>query len=173
MAHDTEAPDRTRVITWDDPAKTAGFAGRISGMDFFAKLLAGELPPPPVMATLGITLDAIEPGKAVFSMEPAEYHYNPIGVVHGGVLATLLDSCVGCAIQSALPAGVAYTTLEIKVNYLRATTTKTGRIRAEGTAIHVGRQAAVAEGRVLDGQGRVLATCSTTCIVFPVKGHGG
>lgn len=160
--------ERRRVVTWDDPAKTASFAGKISGMEFFAKLLAGELPPPPVMELIGARLDAIEPGKAVFSLEPSECHYNPIGVVHGGIIATMLDSAVGCAIHSALLAGTAYTTLEIKVNYLRGTTVSTGRIRAEGTAIHIGRRSAVAEGRVLDSTGKVMATCSTTCILFSV-----
>ena len=137
-------------------------------MEFFAKLLSGELPPPPVVELLGMRLDAVEPGKVAFSLEPAECHYNPIGVVHGGIIATMLDSAVGCAVHSTLPAGVAYTTLELKVNYLRGTTVKTGRIVAEGKTIHVGRQSAVAEGRVLDQAGKIIATCSTTCILLPV-----
>ena len=164
-----DTTQRSRVVTWQDPALTGSLAGRISGMDFFSKIRNGELPPPPVIELLGLQLDSVEPGKATFSLEPAEFHYNPIGVVHGGVLATMLDSAVGCAIHTALPAGVAYTTLELKVNYLRATTVHTGRIVAEGNTIHVGRQSAVAEGRIRDQAGRLIATCSTTCILFPVK----
>lgn len=165
----TDTTQRSRVVTWHDPSITGSQAGRISGLEFFAKLLSGELPPAPVIDLLGARLDSVEAGKVVFSLEPAEFHYNPIGVVHGGVIATMLDSAVGCAVHSALPAGVAYTTLEIKVNYLRGTTIQTGRIFAEGNAIHVGRQSAVAEGRVRDQAGKVIATCSTTCLLFPVK----
>lgn len=164
-----DTTQRSRVITWRDPAPTGSMAGRISGMDFFAKLLSGELPPPPVIELLGARLDSVEAGKAVFSLEPSESHYNPIGVVHGGIIATMLDSAVGCAVHSALPVGVAYTTLELKVNYLRATTVQTGRIFAEGNTIHVGRQSAVAEGRVRDQAGKLIATCSTTCILMPIK----
>lgn len=165
----TQSADRTRVVAWQDPTVTGSQAGRISGMEFFSKLLAGDLPPPPVIELLGMRLESVEPGKVAFSLEPAEFHYNPIGVVHGGILATMLDSAVGCAVHSALPAGVAYTTLELKVNYLRATTVGTGRIVAEGSTVHVGRQSAVAEGRIYDRAGKIIATCSTTCLLFPTK----
>ena len=160
---------RRRVVTWQDPASTAAWAGKISGKAFFDKLMVGELPPPPVVELLGMTLESAGDGVAIFSLMPAEHHYNPIGAVHGGIIATMLDSAVGCAIHSALPAGVVYTTLEIKINYLRATTIKTGRIRAEGRAIHIGRKSAVAEGRVLDAADRLMATCSTTCILIPMS----
>ena len=166
---DAKANTRSRVVTWGDPADTAQWAGKISGMEFFGKLLAGELPKPPVMESLNIDLDHVEKGKAIFGMEPAEYHYNPIGVVHGGVIATLLDSAVGCAIHSALPAGLVYTTLEIKVNYIRPGRMGMGRIQAEGTLVHLGRQSAVAEGRVTDQAGKILATATTTCLVYPLK----
>ncbi len=112
---------RQRVITWEDPTVIAAQVGHLSGLELFQKALSGELPPPPAIELLGMQLDSIEKGRAVFSLEPAEYHYNPIGVVHGGIIATMLDSAVGCAVHASLPAGVAYTTLEIKVNYLRAT----------------------------------------------------
>ena len=150
----------------------ARWAGRVSGMEFFAKLKSGEVAPPPICATLGMHLDYVEEGRVVFSLEPAEYHYNPIGVVHGGVIATLLDSAVGCAVHTKLPAGVVYTTLEIKVNYIRPARAGIGRIRAEGRAVHVGRRSAVAEGRVLDRNDTLLATASTTCIVVPAPDAG-
>ena len=159
---------RRRTVTWKDPAQTAQWAGKISGKEFFEKLQSGELPPPPVVELLGMSLDEVGEGRAVFALEPSECHYNPIGVVHGGVIATMLDSAVGCAIHTTLPEGVAYTTLEIKINYLRATTVKTGRIRAEGQVIHVGRKSAVAEGKVFDAHNKLIATCSTTCILMQV-----
>jgi uncharacterized protein (TIGR00369 family) len=160
---------RVRTVTWDDPTAVADWAGRISGLEFFAKLKAGELPRPPALQVLDIEFESFEKGKSVFSFEPAEFHYNPIGVVHGGVIATLLDSAVGCAVHTALPAGVAFTTLELKVNYIRPGLSGTGRIRAEGTLVHLGRKSAVAEGRAFDSKGRVLATASTTCLVYPAK----
>ena len=94
---------RSRVVTWQDPSITGSKAGQISGMEFFSKLLSGELPPPPVIELLSARLESVEPGRAVFSLEPAEFHYNPIGVVHGGILATMLDSAVGCAIPRCRP----------------------------------------------------------------------
>ena len=138
----------------------------MSGLEFFHKLAAGDLTPPPVLGLLGMTLESVDVGQAVFVLEPAEYHYNPIGVIHGGVIATLLDSAVGCAVHTSLPAGVAYTTLELKVNFIRAVRVETGRVRAEGRVVHVGRQSAVADGRVTDAAGKLIATCSTTCILF-------
>jgi uncharacterized protein (TIGR00369 family) len=100
------------------------------------------------------------------SLLPAEEHYNPIGSVHGGIIATLLDSVMGCAVHSLLPQGRGYTTLEIKVNYLRAVTHATGRITAEGSALHLGRQMATAEARLRDGSDRLYAHATTTCLVF-------
>jgi uncharacterized protein (TIGR00369 family) len=105
-------------------------------------------------------------GRAVFTVEPAEYHYNPIGVVHGGLAATLLDSAMGCAVHSTLPAGVGYTTLEIKVNYIRAMTAETGLVRCEAQVIHVGGRTATAEGRVIDSSGKLYAHATTTCMIF-------
>jgi uncharacterized protein (TIGR00369 family) len=105
-------------------------------------------------------------GHAVFVVEPAEYHYNPIGVVHGGVAATLLDSAMGCAVHSTLPAGVGYTTLEIKVNYIRAMSSETGLVRCEANVIHVGDRTATAEGKIVDEKGKLYAHGTTTCIIF-------
>ena len=107
-----------------------------------------------------------EPIPAVFAVEPAEYHYNPIGVVHGGVAATLLDSAMGCAVHSALPAGAGYTSLEIKVNFVRPLTAETGRVRCEAKLIHLGGRTATAEGRVVDEAGKLYAHGTTTCLIF-------
>jgi uncharacterized protein (TIGR00369 family) len=135
-------------------------------MEFLQKIIAGELPPPPIGALLNFRIAELREGYAVFTVEPAEYHYNPIGVVHGGVAATLLDSAMGCAVHSTLPAGAAYTTLEIKVNYLRPMSAKTGEVRCEAKTIHVGARTAMAEGRIVDASGKLYAHGTTTCIIF-------
>jgi uncharacterized protein (TIGR00369 family) len=140
----------------------------MSGMEVFEAIRRGELPTPPIGHLLGFMAIDFEPGRFVFQGVPRMDHYNPLGIVHGGYAATLLDSCVGCAIHTMLPAGTGYTTLELKVNYIRAMTDRTGPVRAEGKVISVGRQTGVAEGRLTDSTGRLLAYASTTCLVFPI-----
>jgi uncharacterized protein (TIGR00369 family) len=115
---------------------------------------------------MNFKLDEVSEGHAVFTVEPDEYHYNPIGVVHGGLAATLLDSAMGCAVHSALPAGAGYTTLEVKINFVRAISADTGLIRGEGKLIHLGVRTATAEGRVLDSAGKLYAHGTTTCMIF-------
>jgi uncharacterized protein (TIGR00369 family) len=107
----------------------------------------------------------------VFEFEPAEFHYNPIGVVHGAMAGMLLDSTMGCSVQSTLPAGVGYTTLEFKVNMVRPVTLKTGLMRAEGRVIHVGTRVATAEGKLIDAAGKIYAHATTTCLIFPMSGE--
>lgn len=141
-------------------------AGRgLSGLEFLQKIVAGELPRPPIAALMNFELVELSEGHAVFAVEPAEYHYNPIGVVHGGLAATLLDSATGCAVHSTLPAGASYTTLEIKVNFVRAMNAETGRVRAEAKLIHLGRKTATAEGRIVDEAGKLYAHGTTTCLI--------
>ena len=140
----------------------------MSGLEVFAAIRRGELPTPPIGHLLGFVAIEFEKGRFVFQGTPRLEHYNPIGVVHGGYAATMLDSCVGCAIHTMLPAGKGYTTLELKVNYIRAMTDKTGPVRAEGKVISVGNQAGVAEGRLTDSSGKLLAFATTTCLIFPI-----
>ena len=116
---------------------------------------------------MNFRISELSEGRAVFVVEPAEYHYNPIGVVHGGVAATLLDSAMGCAVHSTLPAGATYTTLEIKVNYIRPMTADTGQVRCEANTIHLGGRTATAEGKIVDEKGKLYAHGTTTCIIFP------
>jgi len=137
-----------------------------SGLELMQAIIQGALPMPPIGITMGFVPVEAEHGRAVFQGTPTFDHYNPIGSVHGGWGATLLDSCVGCAVHTALPAGKGYTTLELKVNYVRALTRDTGPVRAEGKVIHVGGRVATAEGRITDASGRLYAHCSTTCLVF-------
>ena len=172
------APD-TRQRWLDDAAAQrarlapAGVAERDtlrshSGIDFLQAIGSGALPPAPIAELLGITPIEVTPGRAVFQGSPSRAHYNPSGVVHGGYAATLLDTAVGCAIHTMLPAGKGYTTLELKINYIRAMTVDTGPVRAEGKVITVGGQVGIAEGRITDAKGKLLAFATTTCLIFAI-----
>jgi uncharacterized protein (TIGR00369 family) len=151
------------------PVETA--AG-MSGLELLTEMIAGRLPGPPIMATLDFRLIEIENGRAVFEGHPAFNHYNPLGTVHGGYTATLLDSCMGCAVHSTLPKGMSYTTLEFKVSLVRAITKDTGPVRAEGRIVSAGRRVATSEGRLTDAKGRLLAHATTTCLVFELPQNG-
>jgi uncharacterized protein (TIGR00369 family) len=139
-----------------------------SGFDLLSAMGSGTVPPAPIGALMGMTPISVEPGVAVFQGSPTLAHYNPSGAVHGGYAATLLDTAVGCAIHTMLPAGKGYTTLELKVNYIRAMTDKTGPVRAEGKVISVGGQVGIAEGRLTDANGKLYAFATTTCLVFDI-----
>lgn len=164
--------EHTRTLTWTDPIAVRDGVAAMSGLDAMLALRDGHLPPPPIAQTMNFRLTEVEPGRVVFVCEPGGEHYNPIGTVHGGWIATLLDSAVGCAIHSALPRGSGYTTLELKVNYLKAVTDRVPRLRAEGRVVTVSRRVAVAEGRLHDAAGRLYALATTTCLVFPLPAEG-
>ena len=157
---------RTRVISWEDPMAAVETGKTISGIEYLKALQSGELPPPPIAVLMDMWITEVSEGRVVFAAEPAEYHYNPLGTVHGGFTATLLDSALGCVVQSMLPAGTGYTTVELKVNYLRPITTKTGMVYCEGKIIYVGGRIATAEGRLTDAQGKLYAHGTTTCIIL-------
>ncbi|MBV1707063.1 MAG: PaaI family thioesterase [Hyphomicrobiales bacterium] len=167
------SPTRERHVTWHDPLALAAAARSMEGIAFLQAIQAGALPPPPIIALLGITMAAVTPGSVTMVLPAGEYLFNPIGMVHGGALATLLDSVMGCAVQSVLPPDKAYTTLEIKVNYLRAMTMKSGAATAVATVRHLGARTAVAEAQATDAQGRLLATASTTCMVMDLPAAPG
>ena len=157
---------RTRVITWEDPTAAVQTGKTISGIAYLRALQSGELPPPPIAVLIGMSITEVSEGRVVFTAEPSEYHYNPLGTVHGGFTATLLDSALGCVVQSMLPAGTGYTTVELEVNYLRPITTKTGMVYCEGKIIYVGGRIATAEGRLTDAEGKLYAHGTTTCIIL-------
>jgi uncharacterized protein (TIGR00369 family) len=161
-----EGQSRTRIVRWDDPAVSAEAAGRLSGLDLLQAIRDGRLPSPPVSRLLGFALTDVEAGRAVFECEPSESHYNPLGSVHGGVLSTLLDSALSCAVHAALPAGQSYTTVELKVNFVRPVVLLTGRLRCEGRVLHVGSRIATAEARLTDGGGTLHAHGVGTCLVL-------
>jgi uncharacterized protein (TIGR00369 family) len=158
---------RSRTITWEDPLESLDSAAGMSGLEYLRAIGEGRVPKPPIAELMGFEGIEVEEGRAVFAVKPAEYHYNPIGVVHGGLAATLLDSAMGCAVQSTLPAGTAYTTLEVKVNYVRPMTRETGRVLAEATVVHRGARTAIAEGRIVsEADGKLLAHATTTCLIW-------
>jgi uncharacterized protein (TIGR00369 family) len=164
---------RNVSISWQDPVASAARAARMSGLDALNAIMAGELPPPPIALLLGMEPVEVSDGRAVFAAEPSERHYNPIGFVHGGLAATLLDSAMGCAVQTTLPAGVAYTTLELKVNFTRPVTRDTGRVVCRAEVVHRGGRVATAEGRVVaEETGKLLAHGTTTCLILAPE-HGG
>jgi uncharacterized protein (TIGR00369 family) len=157
---------RSLEVTWQDPLELAKVARSMAGIEFLRAMRDGKLPPPPIAELLGFRLVEVEPGRAVFEVTPGERHYNPIGVVHGGLAMTLLDSAMGCSVQTQMPAGGGYTTLEAKTNLVRAITAETGLLRAIGKVVHVGKRIATAEGRLEDKAGKLYAHSSTTCIVL-------
>lgn len=138
----------------------------MAGLDVLRAVAEGRLPGSPIAGLIGFRLVEAAPGRAVFEGTPGERHLNPMGGVHGGYAATLLDSCMGCAVHTVLAAGQSYTTLELKVSYVRGMTAATGPVRAEGSVLNAGRRAAFAEGRLLDASGRLMAHGTTTCMVF-------
>jgi uncharacterized protein (TIGR00369 family) len=137
----------------------------MTGLQTMLAIKTGDLPPPPIAELIGFDLVEVDEGRAVFALDPAERHYNPLGTVHGGIAATLLDSAMGCAVHTTVPEDVTYTTLELKVNYVRSITAATGRIVATGTVLHRGRTVATAEGRLEDADGRLLAHATCTCLI--------
>ena len=157
---------RTVEVKWDDPIQLAQAARSMAGLEFLRAMRDGRLPHPPICTLLGYPLTEVEPGHAVFEITAGERHYNPIGVVHGGIAMTLLDSAMGCAVQTKMPAGGGYTTLEAKTNLVRAITSETGRLRAIGKVVHAGKRVATAEARLEDPSGKLYAHASSTCIVL-------
>jgi uncharacterized protein (TIGR00369 family) len=157
---------RTRTISWADPMQSAMAARGMSGLAFLQAIATGELPPPPIFALMGGGISEVAEGRVVFTLDPAEYHYNPIGSVHGGVISTLCDSAMACAIQTRLPSGTLYTTLELKVNFLRPLSVTTGQVACIGTVLHVGSRVATAECKLIDEAGKLYAHGTTTCMVL-------
>lgn len=139
---------------------------RMSGLGAMQAMVDGRIPPPPIAKVMQMDLVEVSDGSAVFEGQPGQQFYNPIGVVHGGWPATLLDSCMGCAIHTTMTAGARYTTLELKVNYVRSVMADSGPLRAEGRVIHRGQRTATAEGRLVDAAGKLYAHSSTTCIIL-------
>ena len=164
----TELPVRSRIVTWEDPLATAAAGRGAEGVDFLQSMVDGEVPGPPIASLLGMSLMSVSPGQAVFTVLPDESMYNPIGAVHGGIVCTLLDTAQGCALHTTLPAAKRYTTLEIKVSYLKAVRPSSGLLTATGRVVRAGSRVGFTEGEVVDASGAVVATATSTLLVFDV-----
>lgn len=157
---------RRLELEWADPLETAARGLELTGLEFIQGVAAGEIPPPPIAVLLGMEISAVEQGRVVFSAIPGERHYNPIGLVHGGLAATLIDSAAGCAIHSTLPPGVGYGTIDLHVTYVGPVHASTGRVDCEARVIHAGSRVATAEARLLRASdGKVLAHGTSTCLI--------
>jgi uncharacterized protein (TIGR00369 family) len=168
-AQETEPADtklRERTFTWSDPAAIAAAGADLSGAEFLAAIAAGKIPRPPLMQALEMDGVSFGDGTATFRLTPREFHYNPIGTVHGGVFATLLDSACGCSVHTKLPRGVFYTSLDLSVKFLRPVTVSTGPITAVGHVVHLGRRTALAEAKITDERGKVYVTATSSCLVL-------
>jgi uncharacterized protein (TIGR00369 family) len=159
---------RVRTVEWEDPLAAVESAAGLSGLEVMRGIIAGSISPPPIARMLDMSVLEVEKGRAVFALEPAEWMYNPIGSVHGGVAATILDSCMGCAVHATLDPDVGYATTDLQVRYLRSMRAGDGRVLAEGRVVHGGRRTATAEGRLfLESDETVLfAHASTGCTIL-------
>jgi uncharacterized protein (TIGR00369 family) len=158
--------ERTKIIRWEDPMKGAAKAMTMDGFDYLNAIITGTVPPPPIAMLLDIRIKEIKPGEVFFEVTPGEYHYNPIGMVHGGLLATMMDSAMGCAIQSVLKAGTGYSTVDLQVTYVKSAKIDTGLLTCSGKIIHEGGKIATAYSEVKDSQGNLYAHATTTCMIF-------
>lgn len=157
---------RQRTYTWEDPQVFSDAATDLSGLEFLQKIGSGELPLVPAGATTNILPVAVGEGWAEFEMQPEEWHYNPIGSVHGGMLAGLLDSALGCAVHTKLAAGTVYTSLDLNIKFTRAANLDSGLLHCRAEVVTIGRRTATAEGRIVDSHGRVVAHAITTCLLI-------
>jgi uncharacterized protein (TIGR00369 family) len=157
----------TRTVTWQDPVSSAAIGAEMAGIDYVRAIQAGDVPPPPIAVLMNYSIAELDEGRAVFEGDPGEEHYNPIGVVHGGYAATILDSALGCAVHTTIAAGVGYTSQTLEVKYLRPITRETGTVRCEAEVVHRGRQTATAEARLTEAAtGKLLATGTSTCLIL-------
>ena len=167
---DTESalwgPQRSRTVSWREPSRGVARGLAMAGIDYLKAMIAGELPPPPMAALMQFELVDVEPGKVVFTCRPDGSVYNPNGGVHGGLVCTLLDSVAGLAVHSTLPAGKGYTSIEIKVNYLKAVRLGAGPLTATGTVVKSGSRVGFTEGVVTDASGALVATATSTLLIF-------
>jgi uncharacterized protein (TIGR00369 family) len=159
-------PQRSRTVTWHEPGPSTAKGLTMAGIDYLRAMVDGDLPQPPIAGLLQFGIATVEPGRVEFTCVPDESAYNPIGAIHGGLICTLLDSVTGCAIHSTLPQGKGYTSIEIKVNYLKAVRLTSGVLTATGTVVKSGSRIGFAEGVVTDASGAVVATATSTLLVF-------
>jgi uncharacterized protein (TIGR00369 family) len=164
---DGTALDRTRTFSWSDPSSLAAVGEGMAGIDLMRAMIEGKLPKPPIAELIEASLISVDEGTATFAMRPAEWMYNPLGSVHGGIAATLLDSCMGCAVHTLLPAGVGYTTTDLQIRFVRGMSDTTGRVLATGRVIHPGRRLMTVEATMTAEDGdRLIAHGTSACIIL-------
>jgi uncharacterized protein (TIGR00369 family) len=161
--------ERTRTFSWSDPALHADLIGRSSGLELLRGMADGSLPAPPIMKLIDSAGLLVEEGSVTVLLDPQEFHYNPLGTMHGGVISTLLDTAAACSVHSTLPAGVGYTSLDLNVKFLRPVTLASGRLTCVGSVLQSGRRTALAEARLTDAQGRLVAQAMSSCMLFPLS----
>jgi uncharacterized protein (TIGR00369 family) len=164
----TQTQTRSRTFTWDDPLAHRDQMGGRTGLEMFEAMAAGELPPPPIMKLMDVEKLTAAFGSVTVTLRPQEFHYNPLGTVHGGVIATLLDTAAACSVHSTLPAGVGYTSMDLTTKFLRPVTIASGLLTCTGSVISQGRRTALAQAALTDEQGRLLAHATSSCLIFPL-----
>jgi len=165
--------DRTRTVTWRDPALGEAAFNSLTGIEYLRSMARGDSPPSPLALLLGFALDEIDEGRVTISIIPEEFHYNPLGAAHGGLAATLFDSALGCAVQSLLPPAHAAPTLQLQTNYIRPITIEAGKLICLGQVIHMGKRSATADGRLVDTAGRLYAHGTGTFLIVGPEDRKG
>lgn len=161
-----DVAERTRTYSWIAPTELRDAAMAMTGLEFIARGLAEGGHPAPIGATIGMTIESVKEGEVAFALVPQEFHYNPLGTVHGGILSTMLDSAAGCAVHTTLARAQGWTSLTLEVKFLRAPTVATGRLVCTGRVVSRGRTVATAESEIRDARGKLYATATTTCMIF-------
>lgn len=164
---------QSRLVTWQDPFPTLTASRSMSGLAYWRAVVDGQLPPPPISRLFQMGIVEAQDGRVTFTCTPDASMYNPLGIVHGGAVCTLLDTATGCALHTTLPAGVTYTSVEIKVNYLKAVTVDSGTLTAVGTVVKAGSRIGFAEANVTDAAGKLVATATSTLLIFDARGDNG
>lgn len=164
----TQTQTRSRTFTWDDPLARLGELGGRTGLELFQAMEAGELPPPPIMKLMDVEKVTAVFGSVTVTLRPQEFHYNPLGTVHGGVIATLLDTAAACSVHSTLPAGTGYTSMDLTTKFLRPVTVSSGLLTCTGSVLSQGRRTALAQAQLTDEEGRLLAHATSSCLLFPL-----
>ena len=163
--------EQSRVVTWHDPIATQATVASMGGLSYWSAVADGQLPPPPIGALMQTRVVAVEHGRIIFSCKPDASMYNPLGMVHGGAVCTLLDTVAGSALHTMLPEGIGYTSVEIKVSYLKPVTLASGELTAVGTVIKAGSRVGFTEGAVTDASGALVATATSTLLIVDMPGH--
>lgn len=158
--------ERERTYAWQDPVQLAAEAGELGGLEFLRAMRDGDVPHPPICATIGFRLVEVDEGSSTFELEPGEHQYNPIGTIHGSVIVAALDSATGCAVHSTVPPGGGYATVDLTTSFLRPAFADSGTLRCEASLINRGRRTALAEGRLFDRDRRLLAHATATCLIL-------